>query len=128
MTQFATPIVLKDLIHHGFLNEIAIACSITSLMMLCLFGLMQKGFKRYLAYMVSSSILISTGLFIAGYFIFSWLFLEEIHSLLGLIDLANLHYQNLELWSAFIKTEGALFLISFIALGLYLFNKIRPEK
>lgn len=128
VTQFATPFVLKDLIHHGFLNEIAIACSITSLMMLCLFGLMQKGFNRYVAYMVSSSILISTGLFIAGYFIFCWLFLEEIHSLLGLIDLANLHYQNLELWSAFIKTEGAIFLISFITLGLYLFNKIRPEK
>lgn len=97
-------------------------------MLLCLIGLMKQGFKRYLALITSGSFLGCAGLFSTGYLIFCWLFLDELHPLLDLINLARLRYQSDELWSGFIKTEGAVFLIGFIALSLYLFNKIRPEK
>lgn len=96
--------------------------------MLCLVGILKQGIYRYLALIVSSSLLISLGLFVLGYFVFCWMIYDELHPLSGLMNLALLRHQNEVLWFAFIKTESVVFLIGLIGLGLYLFNKIRPEK
>ncbi|HAT1757202.1 TPA: type IV secretory system conjugative DNA transfer family protein [Legionella pneumophila] len=124
----ATPLVIPELIHHGFLSELGIAFAITTLVTLCCMGYLNKGLYRYLASIGSVGLLLSVGLFLLGYGVFSWLYLNELQPLSGLMDLAWQRHQENTLWLDFIKTEGSVFLVGFIALILYLFNRFRPEK
>lgn len=125
---FATPLVIPELIHHGFLNELGIAFATTTLVALCCIGYLNKGLYRYLASIAFMSLLLSTGLFLLGYGLFGWLYLNELQPLSGVIDLAWQRHQENTLWLDFLKTEERVFLVGFIALILYLFNRFRPEK
>ncbi|HIF0138888.1 TPA: type IV secretory system conjugative DNA transfer family protein [Legionella anisa] len=125
---FATPLVIPELIHHGFLSELGIAFATTTLVALCCIGYLNKGLYRYLASIAFMSLLLSTGLFLLGYGLFGWLYLNELQPLSGLMDLAWQRHQENTLWLDFLKTEERVFLVGFIALILYLFNRFRPEK
>ncbi|MCL9685744.1 type IV secretory system conjugative DNA transfer family protein [Legionella maioricensis] len=124
----ATPLVIPELIHHGFLSELGIAFAITTLVALCCIGYLNKGLYRYLASIGSVGLLLSAGLFLLGYGVFGWLYLNELQPLSGLMDLAWQRHQENKLWLDFLKTEGSVFLVGFIALSLFLFNRLRPEK
>lgn len=124
----ATPLVIPELIHYGFLSELCIAFAITTLMTLCCMGYLNKGLYRYLASIGSIGLVLSVGLFLLGYAVFGWLYLNELQPLSGLMDLAWQRHQENSLWLDFLKTEGWVFLSGFIALSLYLFNRFRPEK
>lgn len=123
-----TPVVIPELIHHGFLSELGIAFAITSLAALCYIGYLNKGLYRYLASIGTIGLALSFGLFLLGYGVFSWLYLNELQPLSGLMDLAWQRHQENKLWLDFLKTEGSVFLVGLIALGLFLFNRFRPEK
>lgn len=124
----ATPLVIPELIHHGFLSELGIAFAITTLAALCCIGYLNKGLYRYLASIVTIGLVLSLGLFLLGYGIFGWLYLNELQPLSGLMDLVWQRHQENKLWLDFLKTEGGLFLVGLIALSLFLFNRFRPEK
>lgn len=125
---FATPLVIPELIHHGFLSELGIAFVITTFIALCCMGYLNKGLYRYLASTASIVLLIGVGLFLLGYVLFGWLYLNELQPLSGLMDLAWQRHQENTLWLDFLKIEGWVFLVGLIALILYLFNRFRPEK
>lgn len=125
---FATPLVIPELIRHGFLSELCIALCITVLIALCCVGYLNKGVYRYLASIGMIGILLSIGLFLLGYGVFGWLYFNELQPLSGLMDLAWQRHQENILWLDFLKTEGSVFLGGLIALSLFLFNRFRPEK
>ncbi|HHT9720121.1 TPA: type IV secretory system conjugative DNA transfer family protein [Legionella pneumophila] len=124
----ATPLVIPELIHHGLLSELGTAFAITTLVTLCCMGYLNKGLYRYLASIGSVGLLLSVGLFLLGYGVFSWLYLNELQPLSGLMDLAWQRHKENTLWLDFLKTEESVFLVGLIALILYLFNRFRPEK
>lgn len=127
VNDFATPLALKALIHHGFYAELGIACCVTTVVMFCIWGLMKQGLPRYLAYITSAGVLACPILFVLGYCIFCGLFLDKEPSLSGLINLTHLRHQRDALWFSFIQTEGAVYLVSLLLLGFYLVHKLRPE-
>ncbi|HAU3758475.1 TPA: type IV secretory system conjugative DNA transfer family protein [Legionella pneumophila] len=124
---FATPWEIPELIHHGFFGELGIALCISVSMALCCIGYLSKGLYRYLASLSMICFFLSIGLFLLGYGVFSWFYLHELQPMLGLLDLAWQRHQENTLWLDFLKTESSVFLVSFIALGLFLFHRLRPE-
>ena len=116
-----SPWVLIDLIKHGFYSEVGIAFVTSSWLILSILGCFRPGFNRYLSYIGSSLLVCSTGLFFLGAVLFYWLFLSEPLSILGII---KLHYQAPELWFTFIQTEAALFFLAFVAVTIYLANRL----
>ncbi|MGL6029585.1 MAG: type IV secretory system conjugative DNA transfer family protein [Legionella sp.] len=123
----ATPYVLLELIHHGFLDELALACSITTLIALCAWGYISKGVYRYIASIAAVGLALSLALFLLGYSVFCWLYLDELQSLSALFDLIGQRHQDNRLWLDFLKTEVIMGSASVMALSLYLFNKHRPQ-
>lgn len=124
---FATPWMIPDLIHYGFLGELGIALCFSVSMALCCFGYLSKGLYRYLASISAIGLVLSFGLFLLGYGVFSWLYLNELQPLSGLWDLAGQRHQEKVLWLDFLKTEGTVFIVGFIALTLFLFQRFSSE-
>ncbi|MFJ1267870.1 type IV secretory system conjugative DNA transfer family protein [Legionella lytica] len=123
-----TPVVIPDLIHHGFLSELGIAFAMTTLVVLCCIGYLNKGLYRYLASIGTIGLVLGFGLFLLGYGVFGWLYFNELQPLSGLMDLVWQRHQENKLWLDFLKTEGGVCLVGLIALNLFLFNRFRPEK
>ncbi|MGF2266465.1 hypothetical protein ACHB0D_19440, partial [Acinetobacter baumannii] len=96
IAQWASPLVLVDLLTHGFYWETAIAGCITALLMGCAVGFLKQGFYRYLSFLISSILLGGMVVFLLGFELYSWIFLSSVQSLSGLMELAFLRYQEPE--------------------------------
>ncbi|MFV0820254.1 type IV secretory system conjugative DNA transfer family protein [Legionella micdadei] len=127
IAQWASPLVLVDLLTHGFYWETAIAGCVTALLMSCVVGFLKQGFYRYLSLLISSSLLSGLAVFLLGFELYSWIFLGFVQSPSGLMELASLHYQESDLWNRFITVEGVVFLMTFLAIVIYLFHWLRPD-
>ncbi|MFO3540901.1 type IV secretory system conjugative DNA transfer family protein [Legionella pneumophila serogroup 1] len=127
ITQWASPLVLVDLLTHGFYWETTIAGCITALLMSCVVGFLKQGFYRYISLLISSSLLGGVTIFLLGYELYSWIFLSSVQSPLGLMELTSLRYQEPELWQRFLTVEGVVFLLMLLAIVLYVFHRLRPD-
>lgn len=125
--QWASPLVLVDLLTHGFYWETTIAGCITALLMSCVLGFLKQGFYRYLSFLISSILLGGMAIFLLGFELYSWIFLSSVQSPSGLMELASLRYQEPELWHQFMTVEGVVFLMMLLAIALYLFHWLRPD-
>ncbi|HHW4979456.1 TPA: type IV secretory system conjugative DNA transfer family protein [Legionella anisa] len=127
IAQWASPLVLVDLLKHGFYWETAIAGGITALLVSCVVGFLKQGFYRYLSLLISISLLSGLAVFLLGFELYSWIFLGVAQSPSGLMELASLHYQEPNLWHRFLTVEGVVFLMTFLAIVIYLFHWLRPD-
>ncbi|HAT8371369.1 TPA: hypothetical protein GDD12_16470, partial [Legionella pneumophila] len=127
IAQWASPLVLVNLLTRGFYWETAIASVITALLMGCLVGFLKKGFYRYLSFLISSILLGGMAVFLLGFELYSWIFLSSVQHLSGLMELAFLRYKEPELWHLFLTVEGIVFLLTFLAIALYLFHWLKPN-
>lgn len=126
IAQWASPLVLVDLLTHGFYWETAISGCVTALLVSCVIGFLKQGFYRYLSLLISISLLSGLAFFLLGFELYSWIFLGFVQSPSGLMELAALHYQEPDLWHRFLTVEGVVFLITFLAIVIYLFHWLRP--
>ncbi|HAT2009123.1 type IV secretory system conjugative DNA transfer family protein [Legionella pneumophila serogroup 1] len=127
IAQWASPLVLIDLLTNGFYWETAISGCITALLMGCMVGFLKQGFYRYLSLLISSSLLGGMAVFQLGFELYSWIFLGFVQSPSQLIQLALLPYQEPELWNHFLLVEGVAFLLTMLAIMIYLFHWLRPN-
>lgn len=127
IAEWASPLVLVDLLTRGFYWETAIASGITALLMSCVVGFLKQGFYRYLSFLISSILLGGMVVFLLGFELYSWIFLSSVQSLSGLMELAFLRYQEPELWHLFLTVEGIVFILTFLAIALYLFHWLKPN-
>ncbi|HGF1472312.1 TPA: type IV secretory system conjugative DNA transfer family protein, partial [Legionella pneumophila] len=75
----------------------------------------------------SSILLGGMVVFLLGFELYSWIFLSSVQSLSGLMELAFLRYQEPELWHLFLTVEGIVFILTFLAIALYLFHWLKPN-
>ncbi|HAT1700357.1 TPA: type IV secretory system conjugative DNA transfer family protein [Legionella pneumophila] len=127
IAQWASPLVLVDLLRHGFYWETAIAGGVTALLVSCVVGFLKQGFYRYLSLLISISLLSGLAVFLLGFELYSWIFLGFVQSPSGLMELASLHYQEPDLWHRFLTVEGVVFLMTFLAIVIYLFHWLKPN-
>ncbi|ARG98616.1 hypothetical protein B6N58_13645 [Legionella micdadei] len=127
IAQWASPLVLVDLLRHGFYWETTIAGGVTALLVSCVVGFLKQGFYRYLSLLISISLLSGLAVFLLGFELYSWIFLGFVQSPLGLMELASFHYQEPDLWHRFLTVEGVVFLMTFLAIVIYLFHWLRPD-
>ncbi|TIE09487.1 hypothetical protein DIZ56_16735, partial [Legionella pneumophila] len=127
IAQWASPLALIDLFRHGFYWETTIAGCITAFVAGCVVGFLKQGFYRYLSLLISSSFLGGVAVFILGFELYSWIFLSSVQSPLGLLELIFLRYQEPELWHHFLTVEGFVFLMTLLAIVLYVFNRLKPN-
>lgn len=124
---WASPLALVDLLTHGFYWETAIAGCVTALLVSCVVGFLKQGFYRYLSLLCSSSLLSGLAVFLLGFELYSWIFLGFVQNPSGLMELASFHYQEPDLWHRFLTVEGVVFLMTFLAIVIYLFHWLRPD-
>ncbi|HAT9402033.1 type IV secretory system conjugative DNA transfer family protein [Legionella pneumophila serogroup 8] len=127
IAQWASPLVLVDLLRHGFYWETAIAGGVTALLVSCVVGFLKQGFYRYLSLLISSSLLSGLAVFLLGFELYSWIFLGFVQSPSGLMELASLHYQEPDLLHRFLTVEGVVFLMTFLVIVIYLFHWLKPN-
>lgn len=127
IAEWASPLVLVDLLTHGFYWETVIAGCITVLLISCVLGFLKQGFYRYLSFLISSILLGGMAVFLLGFELYSWIFLSSVQHLSGLMELAFLRYKEPELWHLFLTVEGIVFLLTFLAIALYLFHWLKPN-
>ncbi|MGX8784351.1 type IV secretory system conjugative DNA transfer family protein [Legionella pneumophila] len=127
IAQWASPLVLIDLIRHGFYWETTIAGCITSVVMGCMAGFLKQGFYRYLSLLIFGSLVGVMVIMLLGFELYSWIFLNALQSPFKVMELATLRYQEPELWRNFLTTEGVAFFLMFLALVIYLFHWLRPD-
>ncbi|WP_131778521.1 type IV secretory system conjugative DNA transfer family protein [Legionella bozemanae] len=127
IAQWASPLVLVDLLTHGFYWETVIAGCVTALLVSCVVGFLKQGFYRYLSLLITLSLLSGLAVFLLGFELYSWIFLGFVQSPSGLMELASLHHQEPDLWHRFLTVEGVVFLMTFLAIVIYLFHWLRPD-
>ncbi|HAU1546680.1 TPA: type IV secretion system DNA-binding domain-containing protein [Legionella pneumophila] len=127
IVQWASPLVLIDLIRHRFYWETAIAGCITAVVMSCMVGFLKQGFYRYLSLLILSALLGGIAIMLLGFELYSWIFLGFVQSPSRLMELAFIHYQEPDLWHRFLTVEGVVFLLAFLAIVIYLFHWLRTD-
>ncbi|HAT8177906.1 TPA: type IV secretion system DNA-binding domain-containing protein [Legionella pneumophila] len=127
IAQWESPLVLVDLLRHGFYWETTIAGGVTALLVSCVVGFLKQGFYRYLSLLISISLLSGLAVFLLGFELYSWIFLGFVQSPSGLMELASFHYQEPDLWHRFLTVEGVVFLMTFLAIVIYLFHWLKPN-
>ncbi len=126
--QWVTPVVLVGLISHGFLIETGLAFCIGSLVAMSVLGISKKGIYRYSSLLLIGALVIITGIFLFGYVIFSWIYLDRFQGLAALTNLFWQRYQAPALWANFVKTECILLLIVLAVIIVHLFERLRPAR
>lgn len=126
--EWVTPKLLIDFIANGFWIETISAFTLNFWLLLSLFGLLKTGFVRFLSG-VSLSVLGSmTVIFLLGYWVFSWLYLDRIIGIEGLISLFWQRHQSSPLWYQFLQTECIALLIVITGFLIALFERLKPSR
>jgi type IV secretion system protein VirD4 len=126
LSQWVAPLTCINLLVHHFYIEVLVAFLTASLLILSIFGIFTGGFYRYLSQGVIITMMGCLGLFLFGYTIFTWCYLDGF--LKVSFNLFGLRFHEPELWAHFIKTECIVFFIVFSALAYYGFERIRPSR
>jgi type IV secretion system protein VirD4 len=128
VSQWMTPVTLVGLISHGFFIETGLAFCIGSLLAMSIIGISKKGIYRYSSLFLICALLILAGIFLLGYVIFSWIYLDRFQGVTALTSLFWQRYQSPVLWANFVKTECILFLIVLAGMAVHLFERLRPAR
>lgn len=128
LSQWVTPVALVKLISHGFLIETGLAFCLGSLVAVSVIGIFKKGFYRYLSLLFICALFITTGIFLFGYVLFSWIYLDRFQGIAALTNLFWQRYQTPALWINFVKTECILLLIVLTAIVVHLFERLKPAR
>lgn len=123
---WATPFTFIRLLSLGFYIETGIAFIFVSLIGASIYCLFKGGFYRYLSWYLMSIIATLIGLFLLGYVIFSWIYLDCFQGFSALVDLFWRRYQESSLWGHFVKTESVVLCIAITTFAYHLFEKKRP--
>lgn len=126
--QWVTPTAFISFYTHGFWVEMAFALCISGWLTLSLIGITKTGFLRYLSIASSTILLCLVGVFLFGYLLFSWLYLDQISGLDGLIHLFWQRYQEPVLWRYFVQTECISLIIVILGFIAVLFERLRPSR
>ena len=87
-----------------------------------------KGIYRYSSLLLICALLILAGIFLFGYVIFSWIYLDRFQGFAAITSLFWQRYQAHALWMNFVKTECILFLIVLAGMVVHLFERLRPAR
>lgn len=126
--QWVTPTALVAFIAHGFWIETGLALCVSAWILLSLIGLSKTGFSRYLSLASIAILLCLTGLFLLGYLVFSWIYLDQFY---GFEDLTNLFWQRYQepiMWHQFIQTECISLATVIVGVVVVLFERLRPSR
>lgn len=124
----ARPLTLIDLLKHGFYVETLMSFLMVALITFLTWGLVKKGFMRYLAYLLTATAAISLIVFLLGYEIFCSLYLDTNQGLFDLTSLPRLHYEAPSLWQKLLITEACVFALALIIAAFFLFERVRPAQ
>ena len=122
----ATPLALIDLIRNGFLIETTAALVLSLLIGFSCYGILKKGFARYVSLILLAGLFGLAFVFFLGFIAFAEIFLDGFKGFGGLIHLFWKHYQSPMLWHDFILSEVVVFLIATALIGYLVFERLNP--
>lgn len=108
--------------------EMAFALCISGWLTLSLIGITKTGFLRYLSNCFIYSFIVPGRVFLFGYLLFSWLYLDQISGLDGLIHLFWQRYQEACVMALFVQTECISLIIIIVGFIAVLFERLRPSR
>lgn len=128
VTQWVSPLAFMDLIAHGFYAEAGLGFFAGMLFSVGVFGFLKKGFYRYLAVCLVILVLSMLGIFLIGYLIFSWIYLDNFEGLTVLTPFFWQRYPDPNLWQQFITTESIIFFSALVGVIFHWFDRLRPAR
>src|SRR3990167_3183913 len=126
LLQWASPLTFIDLIHHGFYLETSTAFVISSTLSLACYGILKKGFSRYLGFIAITGLAVVALIFTLNFVAFTEIYLDGISNLSALSHVFKSHYQEPNLWHDFLLTQAVVFAVASALIGYLVFERLRP--
>ena len=124
--KIASPLTFIDLIRNGFVTETVIGFSSSLLIGLSIYGVLKKGFARYLSLIFIGVISSMIFVLILGFMGFAEIFLDGFQGFGDLLDIFVHRYQEPEIWHHLLQTEAVVFSIFTVLAGYLIFERLRP--
>lgn len=121
------PLAFITLLAKGFWEEVCLGFGLSFIVYFIILGLMKGGFYRYLALRGAACAGLLFTIFIAGYQLFSWYFLEKISSL-SLPQFFSQRHQETLLWQHFLNMEELVFLAILLGIVYFWISCSHPSK